>query len=138
MTRPLRIVHLENEPRYAEDVRALLLRGGLTFEVSVARNFLEYQGLLPTIAPDLILSDFDAGGPVGFDALELARRRDPDVPFIIVSGSMDEEQMLDALKRGASGFVHKTRTKELLPTVQRVLGDRDKRMAAEETARRLA
>ncbi len=138
MTRPLRILHLENELRYAEVVRSLLQRSGMSFEVSVARNFLEYERLLPALTPDLILSDFDVGGPVGFDALDLARQRDPEVPFIILSGSMDEQQMLDALKRGASGFVHKTRSKELLPTVQRVLGERDKRKSAEETARRMA
>ena len=40
--------------------------------------------------------------PSGLDALEMVRERDPDIPFIIVSGQISEETAVAAMKASQS------------------------------------
>src|SRR5207247_1229846 len=77
--------------------------------------------------PDLILSDpglhqFDA-----FSALALARQKAPDVPFILFTGSLNQEAASRALKSGAADCILKNHLNELAPAVLRALScDRDR------------
>ena len=64
------------------------------------------------------------------EALRLARRLCPHVPFIFLSGTMGEDTAIESLKRGASDYVLKQRIARLVPAVRRALAE------AEEQARR--
>ncbi|MFP5250121.1 MAG: sensor histidine kinase, partial [Acidobacteriota bacterium] len=73
---------------------------------------------------------------LGFDtALRLVRERDPEVPFIIVSGALGEEQAVIAMRSGAQDYVLKDNLVRLGPAVERELREaaarRQHRAAAE-------
>src|SRR5205823_1085244 len=72
---------------------------------------------------DLILSDFALPGYDGITALSLARAKRPDTPFILVSGTLGEEQAVDSLKSGATDYLLKTRLIRLAPAVRRALSE---------------
>jgi len=68
---------------------------------------------------DLILADYTLPEFDGISALTLARAILPEVPFIFLSGTLDEEVAIDALKNGATDYVFKTRLSRIVPAVQR-------------------
>ncbi len=65
---------------------------------------------------DYVLPGFD-----GLAALKLAQAVCPQVPFILVSGVLGEEQAIEAMKQGATDYVLKQRLQRLVPAVQRAL-----------------
>jgi signal transduction histidine kinase len=72
-------------------------------------------------------------------ALELLKRRHVDVPFIIVSGYIEEETAVAAMKAGAHDYIMKDRLARLVPAVERELRDAEVRRArarSEEDLRR--
>ena len=61
------------------------------------------------------------------------------MPFIFVSGTLDEEVAIEALKIGATDYVFKTRLSRIVPSVQRALREAKERAElsrAEEALRR--
>jgi two-component system, cell cycle sensor histidine kinase and response regulator CckA len=67
--------------------------------------------------PDVILCDHNLPGFGGAQALELAHRILPEVPFILVTGSLDEETAVAYLKNGAADYILKDRLARLGPAV---------------------
>jgi len=81
-----------------------------------------FGAALEGFAPDVILSDHNIPGFSGWEALELAQRARPDVPFILVTGSLDEETAVRYLKGGAADYILKDRLVRLGPAVLEALG----------------
>lgn len=88
---------------------------------------------------DIIIADYRLPGFTGLDALGLVRERDPDIPFIIVSGLISEETAVAAMRAGAQDYVLKDNLARLAPAVDRELRDvrvrRERRQALEELRR---
>jgi PAS domain S-box-containing protein len=128
-TAMLHILLLEDDPVDCELIGTTLRKVGIegnTTRVTNQRAFLDY---LDHHHPDLILADYVLPQFDGIAALELAQNHCPEVPFILVSGVLGEEQAIDALKRGATDYVLKQRLERLGPAVQRAL--REKRIQQE-------
>lgn len=138
--RSIRVVLLEDDDFDAELVVAKLAESGRTAEVRRARTEGEYLSELDDAATDLILSDFSLPGYDGLAALEAAREKLPEVPFIFVSGAIGEERAIDTLQRGATDYVLKSRLERLIPATERALRlaeERRRRRAAESERDRL-
>jgi CheY-like chemotaxis protein len=88
--------------------------------------------------PDLVLSDWSMPRFSGLEALRITRERDPDIPFILVSGSIGEEAAVDALHRGADDYILKDRMARLGPAVRGVLDAHRKRAEQRQAADQLA
>ncbi|MGR9105944.1 MAG: EAL domain-containing protein [Gammaproteobacteria bacterium] len=90
---------------------------------------------------DIIFSDYSMPGFNGTRALQIVRERDPDLPFIFVSGTIGEEIAVKAMKSGAQDYVLKGQMGRLAPTVERELRDvraRRERRQAEQTLSQLS
>lgn len=137
MNRELRILQLEDSVPDTELTRYALGQAGLTFTLDrvETREDLEDRLGAKDVRYDLILSDYNLPSFDGLEALEIARRLAPDVPFIFVTGTLGEERAIETLKRGASDYVLKTRLEQLVPAIHRALreaGERLDRKKAEE------
>jgi two-component system sensor histidine kinase UhpB len=117
----LRILHLEDDPHDAALVQATLEGEGIVGTITCVENHDDYVAALERGGFDLILSDFSMPTFDGFAALEIARVRCPDIPFILVSGTLGEELAIDSLKRGATDYVLKERLARLVPAVHRAM-----------------
>lgn len=62
---------------------------------------------------DLVLLDLGLPDMPGIDAIKEIRSRRPDVPVVVLSSADDKETVMEALKRGAMGFIPKTYTSEI-------------------------
>jgi putative two-component system response regulator len=68
---------------------------------------------------DIIICDFVLPTLTPFRAWELANSLSRDIPFVIVSGLVDEEKAIDVLKKGAHDFISKSHLSRLPLTVKR-------------------
>jgi len=82
---------------------------------------------------DVVLSDYAMPGFGGLEALAMIRAADPDLPFILVSGTVGEEAAVAAMRAGAHDYLLKDRLARLGPAVARAVAE-----AAERRARRRA
>ena len=72
-------------------------------------------------APDLILSDYTLPRFDGMTALSLARERAPAVPFLIVTGSVNEETAVGCMKAGATDYLLKSNLARIGPAIEGAL-----------------
>ena len=131
MTEPLRILHLEDDPLDTELVHELLRADGLPAQIERVDTLAEFQDALEHECYALILSDYTLPGTDPMEALRLARRLCPHVPFIFLSGTMGEDTAIESLKMGASDYVLKQRMARLRrPSAARWPRPRSRRVAS--------
>jgi putative nucleotidyltransferase with HDIG domain len=130
---PLRVLVVEDSPKDAELLAIELRRGGYepaplervdTAEAFVAA--LERKGW------DIILCDYSMPRFSAPAALSLAKEKNLDLPFIVVSGTVGEETAVEALRAGAHDFMTKNKLARLLPAIKRELADARVRSARRE------
>ena len=88
---------------------------------------------------DLILCDHNLPGFSARGALRLTQKLALDVPFIIVSGVMQEDEAIAAMRAGAHDYLSKNKLDRLIPAVERELrevANRHEKRLAELTLRR--
>lgn len=120
MVPPLRILLVEDNAHDAELVLRELKRSGFTV---TARRVETDAGLIAGLDEpiDLVISDYGMPQFSGLLALELLKERAPQVPFILVSGTIGEETAVEAMRRGATDYLMKDRLGRLGPAVRRAL-----------------
>jgi len=129
MSTQLHILHVEDNENDAFLVAATLDRHDFYCEIERVETREDFVAALERGGFDLILSDFSLPTFNGHAALEIAREKQPDVPFLFVSGTIGEEVAIDALKSGATDYVLKDRLPRLVPAVRRALADAAERAA---------
>src|SRR5579872_909712 len=138
MNTHLRILHLEDDPADARLIRSMLQSESLVREITRVETGAEFAAALDQRRFDFILSDHTMPGFDGMSALALAREKQPDVPFIFVSGTIGEELAIESLKQGATDYIFKNRLSRLGPAMRRALRDveeREESRRAEEAMR---
>lgn len=81
----------------------------------------DYLEKLEDFHPELILSDYSMPEFSGLRALEIRNEKSPLTPFIIVTGSVNEEVAVKCIKTGASDYVTKEHLMRLNVAVKSVL-----------------
>lgn len=120
MSKPLRVLLLEDEEHDAELIVRELRRAG--YDPDWRRVDSEDAFLEQLEHPhDVILSDNSMPGFSAMEALHHLRRRQIDLPFIIVSGSIGEEQAVSLLRHGAADYLMKDRPDRLGAAVTQAL-----------------
>ncbi|MGE3269005.1 MAG: response regulator [Chloroflexota bacterium] len=110
-----------------------LKRGGYDTTVRRVENAAALTAALDEAEWDVVLCDYVIPGLDIMDALRAVQERGLDIPFIIVSGRVGEDEAATALKAGAHDFVTKERLSRLVPAIER-----ERREAADRARRRQA
>lgn len=129
---------LEDNPTDSELAVHTLRHGGVKFTATRVETEADFVRELESNPPDLILSDYALPGFDGYAALDIAKKKAPNIPFIFVTGTMGEEVAIETLKNGATDYVLKHRLARLVPSVHRALreaGERAERRRAQEQLR---
>jgi two-component system cell cycle sensor histidine kinase/response regulator CckA len=127
MKLPLRILHLEDDPNDVALVQSALEADGISCTATCVQNRADFVAALEHGGIDLVLSDFALPAFNGFSAIAIVRARWPDLPVILVSGSLGEELAVDSLKNGATDYVLKDRLFRLAPAVRRAMQEVEER-----------
>jgi two-component system cell cycle sensor histidine kinase/response regulator CckA len=121
MDKPLRILHLEDEPDFSSLVAELVEREGIEAELVLTTDFAKYNAALEEDQFDIIIADYMLPSCNGLQALKAAREKCPEVPFLLLSGAIGEQAAIEFLRSGATDYVLKSTLERLVPTIQRAV-----------------
>jgi PAS domain S-box-containing protein len=111
--RTIKILFAEDLPEDFELAKATLKRGGILFEGVRVDTQDDFVSELQQFDPQIIISDYSMPTFNGMEALELAKSNTPDIPFILLTGSINEETAVKCMKAGATDYVLKERMARL-------------------------
>src|SRR5438309_9887804 len=88
-----------------------------------------YISALRDFKPDVILSDYSLTYFDGRTAFDIKQKEYPGVPFIIVSGTIGEENAVNLIKDGVHDYAQKNKLATLSSKVTRALKDTEEKKA---------
>jgi PAS domain S-box-containing protein len=125
----LSILLLEDEPFDAELImEQLKALDDYSCEITWAKDHNTFIAALDSGCPDIILSDYSLKGFNGLDALKTVNERKMLIPFIFVTGALDEETAVNTIKAGAWDYVVKDRLVRLPLAIKGALQLREERL----------
>lgn len=134
VSRPLRVLIIED----SEDDALLLVRklgheGGYNPSYTRADTLEGFKKALTEPEWDIIISDHSMPHFSALHALQTLRESQLDIPLVIVSGTIEPEAAVAAMKAGASDYIMKDDLTRLVPAIERELREarsrREKRLA---------
>ncbi|WP_435126009.1 response regulator [Halobaculum sp. D14] len=102
----IRVLHVDDEPTFAELVATRLERQDDRFDVVTEHDAGDALDRLSEDV-DCIVSDYDMPGRNGIQFLEAVRSRSPDLPFILFTGKGSEELASEAISAGVTDYLQK-------------------------------
>lgn len=93
-------------------------------EIRTVKDEAGLRRELETFKPDVVLSDYMMPRFTGMEALKVVQSFDPDLPFIVVTGSINEMVAVECMKAGAWDYVVKEKLGKLVPAIRSVLEKR--------------
>ena len=128
---PISVLVVDDEPGIALLCKRMLTRAGyLVTELTDPRAAIEWLRQNKT---DLLLVDIRMPGVDGFEVISIARKLQPDLAVLVMTGFGTVETAIRALRQGVDGLLLKPfeKSTELLEAVKLALADsRQKRDAA--------
>ncbi|QZX99170.1 PAS domain-containing protein [Halobaculum rubrum] len=103
----IRVLHVDDEPDFADLVATFLSREDDQFAVETALSATEGIEHLATERVDCVVSDYDMPGRNGVEFLEAVREDHPELPFILYTGKGSEEVASDAISAGVTDYLQK-------------------------------
>lgn len=131
------ILILEHEPDDLELLRYELKKGGLHYSSQVVQKREDFQKALLDFHPDIVLSDYVLPDFDGASAFRITKETAPDTPFIIVSGTIGEENAVDLIKAGVTDYVLKDKLFTIVPKIDRALKESRERQEKKEQEEKL-
>lgn len=113
MTSPLSLLVIEDSEADFLLVQRSLKQHGVESDFHRVDNYSDLSRALEAGCWDAVLSDYNLPGMDFRTLLGLIRNEAPDLPVILVSGSIGEEEAMDLLRSGLSDFVLKDRPARL-------------------------
>lgn len=102
----MRIIVADDHALFRESLRALLKSRG--FEVvGEAADGAEAITLSWELKPDVVLMDLAMPGMDGLEATKRLAAELPDIKIVILTGSEEDEDLFEAIKSGAKGYLIK-------------------------------
>ncbi len=121
MDKKLRILFVEDSEDDANLILREVKRGGFEVDFRRVQTSDDMNSALTDQTWDLILCDYSMPKFSAQHALEILKQSRQDIPFIIVSGTIEEQTAVEALKAGAHDFLLKDKLARLVPAIEREL-----------------
>jgi PAS domain S-box-containing protein len=103
----IRVLHVDDEPDFAELAADFLERQSDQFEVQTATSAQKGLEYLANASVDCVVSDFEMPGMDGIEFLESVRDEYPDLPFLLFTGKGSEAVASNAISRGVTDYLQK-------------------------------
>ncbi len=121
----MRILIVEDNGNDIDLLHRELAKAEFHYETQVVQTRASFESALKTYLPDIILSDFSLPSFSGPAALKIAQEMCPDIPFIVVSGTIGEENAVELIKSGLIDYVLKDKLFSLIPKINRAVKEAD-------------
>ena len=127
MTRPLNVLMIDDSDMDTQIVLREVKQGGYDVKHKRVETRQEMKEALQRETWDVILCDYSMPHFGTMDALDTLKENGADIPFLIVSGTIDEEKAVTILKAGAHDFLLKDKLARLIPAIEREIRDAESR-----------
>ncbi|MGM0566363.1 MAG: PAS domain S-box protein [Bacteroidota bacterium] len=118
----IRILFAEDLPEDVELARREIKKRDIKFTAKVVDTEPEFVKALHDFHPDIVISDYSMPTFDGMQALKITRKSQIHIPFIILTGSMNEETAVECMKSGADDYVIKEQIARLPFAIREVIG----------------
>lgn len=116
----LKVMVVDDHPMWRDNVARDLAEAGLTV-VATASTGTEAITRATATRPQVVVLDLQIPAPNGVEVTARLVKDDPTVRVLILSASGEQDDVLEAVKAGATGYLVKSASKaELLDAVRRV------------------
>lgn len=135
MDKPIKILILEDRAEDAKLIKFELKNANILFESEVVDERRRFIEALDRYQPELILSDYALPQFTGLEAIRLVKQKCPEIPIIIVTGSINEETAVRCMKEGAWDYVlkgHLSHIRQAVYNVLQIKENKEKIAAAEQ------
>ncbi|MER2505219.1 MAG: response regulator transcription factor, partial [Azonexus sp.] len=107
MTEKIRVLLVDDHALFRGGVKALLQRYAEFEVVDEAGDGLEGIKRARSLKPDVVLLDLHMPGISGLEALKAIKEEIPGIRVLMLTVSEDAQDLIDALRAGASGYLVK-------------------------------
>jgi diguanylate cyclase (GGDEF)-like protein/PAS domain S-box-containing protein len=126
--RQLRVLHVEDDPSDAKLVARMFEKAGYDVAWTRVETESDYLSALDAL-PDVVVADYGLPQFSGPRALKLLKERHPDIPFLLVTGTIGEEKAAEVMRGGADDYLLKDRLARLPAAVEKVVEEAEQRVA---------
>ncbi len=137
MTKPIRVLHVEDEPEFADLTGSFLRQEIDHIEIDGVESAQEATTTLSTASFDCIVSDYDMPGMNGIELLKEIRSDHEDLPFILFTGKGSEEIASDAISAGVTDYLQKGPGRERFEILANQIVNAVEKMRASREAQRM-
>ncbi len=113
MSEALRVMVVDDHPMWRDAVERDLADAGFDV-VALAADGHQAVARFPAARPQVVVLDLQIPGPNGVEVTETVLRHDPSARVLILSASGEQEDVLAAVKAGATGYLVKSASREQL------------------------
>ncbi|MQY06907.1 response regulator [Actinomadura macrotermitis] len=117
--RPIRVLIVDDHALFAEALAARLGHEPDLVPLPVAADGRRALALAATERPHVVVLDMTLGAESGLDVLDRLRDRHPGVRVVVLTAADDLDAMVQAVRRGAVGWLSKTAGADLVARVVR-------------------
>lgn len=116
-----KILIVDDEPDMLK-LLSMILKEKTPYEVMTTNNPIEAVQLVKTMDFDLIITDLKMPGLDGLQLLEEAKKKNEDIPVVIITAYGTIDSATEAIEKGGFDFITKPFKKEqILFTIERAL-----------------
>ncbi|MFP3960896.1 response regulator transcription factor [Actinomadura fulvescens] len=115
----IRVLIVDDHALFAEALSARLGREPDLVILPVAADVRRALALTATERPHVIVLDLTLGPENGLDVLDRVREHHPDVRVVVLTAMSDVNAIVQAIRRGAVGWLSKTESADLVSQVIR-------------------
>lgn len=133
----VKILIVEDDPMDIDLLQYELRKNEFEYSHTVVQSKKDFEAALVNFRPDIILSDYNLPSFDGQRAFWAKQHINPDIPFIIVSGAIGEENAVELIKNGVTDYVSKDKLFSIVPKINRALQESSDRREKLEVKRRL-
>lgn len=137
MIKQPRILIIEDLPNDAELAMRELQKAQISFQSKRVETKEAFLKELEDFKPDLVLSDFSLPQFNALDAFRLLQTHNPNIPFILYTGSLTEEVAVECIKEGISDYILKSSLKRLPSSILNILEKQEAKKKKEEAIKAL-
>ncbi len=117
----LRLLIVDDSPDDAELAVATLRKGGFMLKNQRVQDLASMQAALDKGTWDVVLSEYTLPHFGAQLALDLVKRAHLDIPFIVVTRNIRDQDLVKIMRNGAHDVVMKSQAARLAPVVEREL-----------------
>ncbi len=116
----MRLMLVDDHVLFMDSLQYLLETYGITV-IGQARNGREAVYKVRILNPDIVIMDIRMPECNGLEALKIIKAEKPDIKIVMLTTSDEEEDLFDAIKYGAAGYLLKnTDAKELIRVLEQI------------------